>query len=53
MFGFYVGIVQISDYTLLYCKTYTETVVAVTAAIGGAAEVEHPCIGSEMVETST
>lgn len=35
-----------------YCKTYTETVVAVTVAIV-VVEVEHSCIGSVIVVTST
>ena len=45
-------IAQITDITLLYCKTYTKTVAAVAVSIV-VAEVEHSCIGSIGIVTTT
>ena len=43
---------QITDITLLYCKTYTETVEAATVPIV-AVEVEYSCINPIVIVTST
>ena len=43
---------QITDITLLYCKTYTETVAAVTVPID-VAEVENPRIRTKVAVTTT
>ena len=45
-------IAQITDITLLYCKTYTETVVAVTVSIVPVEE-EHPWTRSIVTVTTT
>ena len=43
---------NISDNVMPYCKTYTETVVAVTVPIV-VVEVEYSCIGSIVIVTTT
>ena len=45
-------IAQITDITLLYCKTYTET-EATDAVPTAAAEVEYPCTRSTETVTTT